>query len=374
MGITKLGLRRYRIEIDRGRTLTGKRDRYYETVTGSKKQAQARDRELRRLLDTGIEIEPSKLTVEEWLDQWIRNYAQPAVSARTLATYKETVAIFTASLGSVRLRDLRPEHIQATIVSYLASGRTNRTAQKHFVVFKGALRRAVRLGLLYRNPADAVEPPRPKRTEMRTADVETLTRVLEQCEQDDLRRIIYIAVQTGLRAGELLGLTWSDVDWEHGQIGIRRARNSFEASGFAEPKARSRRSLAVSQGTLDVLREQRAAQKEQWLALGGRWSDRDLIFPRRDGSAETVDNLSNRWGSLRDRLGLEGLRFHDLRHTSATLALEAGVHPKVVQERLGHANIGVTLDTYSHVLPNMQRAAAETLDAMVPRPRERGAS
>ena len=93
-----------------------------------------------------------------------------------------------------------------------------------------------------------------------------------------------------------------------------------------------------------------------------------------NGSAETVDNLSNRWGSLRDRLGLEGLRFHDLRHTSATLALEAGVHPKVVQERLGHANIGVTLDTYSHVLPNMQRAAAETLDAMVPRPRERGAS
>ena len=374
MGITKLGPRRYRIEIDRGRTLGGKRDRYYETVTGTKREAQARDRELRRLLDTGVEIEPSKLTVDEWLDQWIRSYARPAVSARTLATYKESVSMFTATIGSVRLRDLRPEHIQATIESYLASGRSNRTGRKHFVVFKGALRRAVRLGLLYRNPADAVEPPRPERKETHTADPETIARVLDACEHDDLRRVIYVAVQTGLRAGELLGLTWSDIDWDHGQIWIRRSRNSFEASGFAEPKARSRRSVAVSRGTLDVLREQRAAQNQQRLALGEQWSARDLIFPRRDGTAETVDNLSRRWGALRDRLGLTGLRFHDLRHTSATLALEAGVHPKVVQERLGHANIGVTLDTYSHVLPNMQRAAAEALDAMVPRPRRRGAS
>ena len=374
MGITKLGPGRYRIEIDRGRTLQGKRDRYYETVTGSKKQAQARDRELRRLLDTGVEIEPSKLTVEEWLDQWLRNYAKPAVSARTLKSYKETAAVFTASVGSVRLRDLRPEHIQAAIAALLASGRSNRTGQRHFVVFKSALRRAVRLGLLYRNPADAVETPRPERKEMRTADREALQLVLQECKHDDLRRIIYVAVQTGLRAGELLGLTWSDVDWDHGQIRIRRSRNSFEASGFAEPKARSRRSVAVSQGTLDALREQRTAQNEQRLALGAAWRDRGLIFPRRDGSPETVNNLSKRWGALRDRVGLQGLRLHDLRHTSATLALEAGVHPKVVQERLGHANIGITLDTYSHVLPNMQREAADALDALVPRPRERGAS
>ena len=209
---------------------------------------------------------------------------------------------------------------------------------------------------------------------MRTADLETITRVLEECRQDDLRRLIYFAVQTGLRAGELLGLTWSDIDWDHGQIRIRRSRNSFEASGFAEPKARSRRSVAVSKGTLDVLREQRAAQNQQRLALGGRWAHHDLVFPRREGSPEDVNNLAKRWGALRDRLGLTGLRFHDLRHTSATLALEAGVHPKVVQERLGHTNIGITLDTYSHVLPNMQREAAEALDALLPRPRERGAS
>jgi len=374
MGITKLGQRRYRIEIDRGRTAGGKRERYYETVTGTRKQAQARDRELRRLLDTGIDIEPSRLTVAEWLDQWLANYARPAVSARTLASYGGTAAIFAASLGPVRLRDLRPEHIQATMASYLAGGRSNRTGRRHFVVFKSALRRAVRLGLLYRNPADAVEPPRPERKEMRTADLETITRVLEECRQDDLRRLIYFAVQTGLRAGELLGLTWSDIDWDHGQIRIRRSRNSFEASGFAEPKARSRRSVAVSKGTLDVLREQRAAQNQQRLALGGRWAHHDLVFPRREGSPEDVNNLAKRWGALRDRLGLTGLRFHDLRHTSATLALEAGVHPKVVQERLGHTNIGITLDTYSHVLPNMQREAAEALDALLPRPRERGAS
>ena len=374
MGITKLGPRRYRIEIDRGRTPQGGRDRYYESVTGTKRQAQTRERELRRSLDTGVDIEPSTLTVAEWLERWLRDYAKPAVSARTLATYRATVLLFTTSVGSVRLSDLRPEHIQAVIASYVAGGRTNRTARKHFVVLKGALRRAVRLGLLHRNPADAVEPPRPERREMQTADLETLARVLEECEPDDLRRIIYVAVQTGLRAGVLLGLSWADIDWDHGQIRIRRARNSFEASGFAEPKARSRRSVAVSKGTLDALREQRAAQNRQRLALGEQWEDHDLVFPRRGGSPETVNNLSKRWGALRDRMGLQGLRLHDLRHTSATLALEAGVHPKVVQERLGHANIGITLDTYSHVLPNMQREAADALDALVPRPRERGVS
>ena len=373
MAITKIGPGRYRVEIDRGRRPDGSRSRYYETVRGTKKEAEERERDLRRRLDTGLDFEPSKVTVGEWLEQWLSDFAAPKVSKRTLVTYGHTVAIFREYLGPLRLRDLRAVHIQRALAAYLQLGRTNRSARKHFTVLKSALQRALRLGLIQRNPADLVEPPKAERREMRTADAETLRLLFDECTDADLRRMVYVLVQTGLRAGELLGLKWPDVDWEHGTIHVVRARNTFEDSGFGDPKARSRRSVAISPATIETLREHRVAQNEARLLLGKARHDFDLVFPRVDGRPEDVNNLSKRFGALRDRLGIQGLRLHDLRHTSATLALQAGVHPKVVQERLGHANIGITLDTYSHVLPNMQREAADALDALVPRPR-RGAS
>jgi len=373
MAVTKLGPRRYRIEIDRGRRPDGSRARYYETVRGTKKEAEERERELRRQMDTGLDFEPSKVTVGEWLERWLADFAAPKVSKRTLVTYSHTVAIFSDSLGAIRLRDLRGVQIQRALAAYVELGRTNRSARKHFTVLKSALQRALRLGLIVRNPADLVEPPKPERREMRTADAKTLRLLLDECRDPDLRRMIYVLVQTGLRAGELLGLRWSDIDWSGSAIRVVRARNTFEESGFADPKDGSRRAVAISPATLETLREHRIAQSERRLQLGAAWPELDLVFPRAGGEPEDVNNLSKRFGALRDRLGIDGLRLHDLRHTSATLALQAGVHPKIVQERLGHANIGVTLDTYSHVLPNMQREAADALDALVPRPR-RGAS
>jgi integrase len=373
MAITKLGPNHYRIEVDQGRRPDGSRARIYETVRGRKRDAEERERAIRHQLDTGLDFEPAKLTVGEWLEHWLTDFAAPKVSPRTLAAYKSTVKIMSEFLGTVPLRDLRAVHIQRALAAYMARGRSRRSARKHFVVLKGALRRAVRMGLIHRNPADVVEPPKPERHEMRTASPETLQLLLDGCRDPDLRRMIYVLVQTGLRAGELLGLKWHDIDWEHATIQVLRARNKFEPSGFGEPKARSRRAVAVSPATLETLREHRAAQHERRLLIGKGWRDLDLIFPRADGSPEDVNNLSKRFGALRKRLGIEGLRVHDLRHTSATLALQAGVHPKIVQERLGHANIGVTLDTYSHVLPNMQREAADALDALVPQPK-RGAS
>ena len=164
--------------------------------------------------------------------------------ARTLVGYRQTVAIFTPLIGSIALCDRRPQHIQAALASSLDGGRSKRTAAKHYTVLKGALTRAVQVELIYRNPAKAAEPPRPERREMQTADPQTLARIFEGCADDDLRRVIYFAVHTGFRAGEILGLRWCDIDWEHGQLHLQGARNSFEGTGFAEPKAPSRKRRA----------------------------------------------------------------------------------------------------------------------------------
>ncbi len=189
---------------------------------------------------------------------------------------------------------------------------------------------------------------------MQVATPEQLAQFYDRCDDRDLSRAVFVLVHTGLRTGELLGLRWSDIDSDHAQ----RARNEYEPSGFKEPKTRSsRRSIALTAEALAVLREHRNAQLERRLQLDSAWDDGDLVFPRSAGTPESVRNLSTRWKARRSLGGMEHLRLHDMRHTSATLALKAGVHPKIVQERLDHANIGVTLDTYSHVLPNMQREA-----------------
>ena len=172
-----------------------------------------------------------------------------------------------------------------------------------------------------------------------------------------------MAVDSGMRAGELLGLRWSDLNWARSIVQVQRSRNSFAPTGFAEPKTKaSRRTIVLSATGLELLRVHRIAQNGKRLLLGPAWPDNDLVFARPDGSPEDVSNLSRRWVLLCKRAGVSDLRFHDLRHTSATMALARGIHPKVVQERLGHSTIGITLDTYSHVLPSMQEDAAERME------------
>ena len=198
--------------------------------------------------------------------------------------------------------------------------------------------------------------------------METLAAILDACDNPDLGRLINLAVHTGLRAGELLGLQWADISWEHSVLQIKRARNEFAQSGFAEPKtAAGRRAIALSPREIAILREHRAAQSErQPVTRAGCGRDQWLVFPRPRWARPRVCPLSpGKWSALCGRAGVADVRFHDLRHTSATIALVSGVHPKIVQERLGHSTIGVTLDTYSHVLPSMQEDAAYRIgDAM----------
>jgi integrase len=355
--------------------ITGKRSRKSFTARTKKEVFALRDA-FRQRVEHGLDVAGAESTLGEYFEQWLSEHASRSVSQRTLVVYQQTGRVFVATIADVRLENLRAQHIERALRIYLDTGASNRTASKHLTVLKQALKHAVRLQLIPNNPADAIAKPRPEHREMQIADADTRRLLLDGCADEDFRRLIYVAVHTGLRAGELLGLKWSDINWERSTLQVVRARNEFTESGFGEPKtAAGRRSVMLSEEAIQVLRGHRHAQREAWIAQGSSWTADALVFSRRDGTPENVRNNAKKWGALCRKVGIGGLRFHDLRHTSATIALEGGVHPKVVQERLGHSTISITLDTYSHVLPAMQEDAARRIgDAMGDLGPARGAS
>jgi len=211
----------------------------------------------------------------------------------------------------------------------------------------------------------AVAPPRPQRREFRTLTVEEAERLLAAARSDRLCALYVLALTCGLREAELLGLRWADIDLDRAVLAVRQQALRIRGSWvFSEPKTASgRRTVALLSLAVEVLRQHRVKQAQDRLLLGPAWEDNGLVFPNQVGRPIEKQNLLRRsfWPILR-QAGLPHMRFHDLRHSAATLLLAQGVHPRVVQERLGHSTISVTMDTYSHVMPTLQREAAESLD------------
>lgn len=225
---------------------------------------------------------------------------------------------------------------------------SKRTVLHHHRLLREILQHAVKWQVLARNPADAVEAPRPTRTEMYTLNRDQAARLLSAIEGCEYDMVIRIALQTGLRLGELLGLRWQDVDLVRGEIHIvqtlQRVRRGDAV--FGQPKThRSRRSVALSPDAVEVLRRHRTRQVEERLAAGSAYTNRDLVFADPNGEPINGDRLRRAFYRLLKDAGLPRLRLHDLRHTMATLMLSQHVHPKILSERLGHATVGITLDT-----------------------------
>jgi integrase len=217
------------------------------------------------------------------------------------------------------------------------------------------------------NPADAVKPPRPERKEMQALDEDETAKLLVSSRSTRVWIPVLLAVTTGMRRGEILGLRWSDVDLDNGVLCVRQALSKTQAEGivFREPKtAKSRRTLALLPMTVDALKEHRKLQTKERLRLGPVFEDHGLVCARENGRPWHPESFTSAWRILCRDTGVT-VRFHDLRHTHATQLLRGGIHPKVVSERLGHSTIGLTLDTYSHVLPGMQEEAAAKLDAIL---------
>lgn len=308
----------------------------------------------------------SAVKVADFMNRWVDDSARPSVRPRTYQIYKWLIEKhINPRIGGVRLDKLSPVHVQGWLTTMERDGCSGRLRQMAMARLNKALKQAVRWGLVPRNVCEAVDKPKAPRKEFTVLDQKQVKLFLEQAKTDDLYALYALAVTTGLRQGELLGLRWKDVDFKGGAISIRQILQEDNPTGkitFAEPKsARSRRRVDLPQIAIAALREHR----KKMLALGHH---ADLVFCDSRGNPIRKSNLTRRsFKPILTAAKLPDIRFHDLRHTAATLLLAEGVHPKVVQERLGHASIVLTLDTYSHVLPSLQKEATAKLNRLFKR-------
>ena len=312
--------------------------------------------------------EDRALTLGAYLAEWLA-HVRTRVRPTTYEGYEALIRRHIAPhLGAVLLRDLRPLHLQR-LYSALLSPEQGRalsagTVLNAHLVATQALSQAVRWELISASPAAGAQPPRPRRPERAGIDASLAATILAAAEGSPIECAVALAISTGMRRGEILALCWSEVDMAAPSLRVRRSLQPT-SSGlvFAEPKTRrSRRTIALPRLVLPYLERQKADQEARRASCGKAWSDLDLVIDRGDGHPTNPDSFSSAWRGLVRKAGLPHVRFHDLRHAHATLMLLQGVHPKVVSERLGHASVGITLDTYSHVLPSMQVGAAAAVD------------
>jgi integrase len=317
------------------------------------------------MMESGFYVEPSTMSVGDYLESWLRDHVRHTVTPRTFERYRTIVRLhLTPALGHLPLDRLHPMTIQELWARQLDTEISSTTVRKHHNVLHSALASAVRMRLLIVNPADAVTPPRPRHREMKVLEDDGVARLLATVKGTAIHIPVLLALATGMRRGEVLGLRWSDIDFAAGSLAVRQTLQEAEGQRIMKgPKTpRSRRVIALPSVVVEALRQHRAEQAQVRLLLGARYANLDLVCTQSDGSGWWASNFDR---SFRNAKGLANVdvRFHDLRHTHATQLLIAGVHPKVVSERLGHASIGITLDTYSHVLPSMQEEAADKIDA-----------
>ena len=344
----------------------GRQKQVNETVTGTKKEAERVLRERLATIENGGYVAKHKETVKGFLLGWLETYAATNVTLRTLHGYRGYVKRYLdPTIGAIPLQSLTVRHIQAVYAGMLDKGLSNTTVVQVHRILRESLKHAVKWGVLTRNVADAASPPKVQRKQMDMWDVETVCRFMEEAKESRFGDLYSLAILTGLRRSELCGLRWQQVDLVRGSVSVVGTLQRITGYGLVEgqPKtARSRRSIALSPQATDVLHSIRGQQIEQQLEAGPVWQNTDYVFTGTDGSPIAPDMISKDFCALVRKYGLPHLTFHGLRHAHATLLLTSGVHAKVVSERLGHSNIGITMDTYSHVLPGLQEQAALALD------------
>ena len=340
-------------------TIGGRRRTFYGRT---RREVQAKIRAAVSEGERGIMPTTENLTLEQYLTRWLGEAVRQSVSPRTYASYEYHVRLqLIPALGRQKLRQLQPTHLQSLYTQLLGRGLAPKTVRNTHIVIHRALNQAVRWDLAPRNVADLVKPPRVERAGPDTLSVEEVRALWATVAGTRWEAFLILAVATGLRQGEVLGLRWGDFDLARGILQVRRQLQRDKT--YSAPKAKSRRRIDLAAPEIRALERHRIMQDADRLAHGGAYEDQDLVFCTHRGRPLNWRNVTREFKKHPGAAGLKAIRFHDLRHTNATLMLEAGTHPKVVQERLGHSDIGITLNVYSHVLPTLGRDAAQQLRA-----------
>lgn len=359
------------------------------TVHGTKREAQRVLTALLRERDQGIRIEPSRVTLNDWLDRWLSDIARERVRATTFAEYEALLRRYVrTTIGLQPLSKLTPEAIQALYGDMRRRDLSARTVRYLHAVLGSALGHAVRTRRLPFNPASAVELPRQTRNEMKVLTAEQVRTLLSRARSTREYPLFLLAVTTGLRPSEYFGLKWSDLAGD--QLSVQRSLTRRGAAWSIEEtkRAGSRRNVSLAATVVEALKVHKVALATERLAAGADWKDQGFIFPDPTGAPERLRTIVGRFkrllrakcsacegngdraacsackgrGTQRD---LPDVRLYDLRHCAATLALAAGTSAKLVSDQLGHASVGFTLSVYAHVLPGQQETAAAAIDALL---------
>jgi integrase len=323
-----------------------------------------------RDLDQGLPIvRDERQTLATYLASWLDAIA-PNLEASTMESHRQHVTLhITPALGAIRISRLTAQQVQDFYATKIASGLSTTTVRHIHATLHKALRAASRLGIVQRNVSDLVDAPRMRRIDMQVLTRDEARRFLTAAQGHDWEALFVTALTTGMRMGELLALHWHEVDLDGAKLSVRFNLQRKSITGVWVVKTtktrHGRRQISLTQQAIESLRPHRTRQHAQRLLMGEAWQDNDLVFPNGLGTPLFATNISRGLHTILRRASLPRIRFHDLRHTCATLLLSARVNPKVVSEMLGHASVAITLDLYSHVLPDMLEDAAAALTALL---------
>ncbi|MFC2064284.1 tyrosine-type recombinase/integrase [Chloroflexota bacterium] len=346
-------------------TIQGERhSKYFKLQSEAREWLQITNNQIR----SGLTLAGAQTTLQDYLNQWLISY-RSSVHPNTIFQYEGIIRIHIIPvLGHVKLNDIRTDQIQSLINAETEKGTSPRMVRYIHSVLRCALNIALKWGMIGRNPATSVTLPKLKRKEMKTLTDSQVRVFLSAAKGLRFEALFWMAVFTGLRQGELFGLKWSDLVWEKKHLQVQRQLQRIKGKGmvFTEPKtATGKRMLVLSTATIAKLREHLDYIQQERIIARDRWQEYDLMFPSSHGTPMDPSNMYKEFKETLKLADLPDIRFHDLRHTAATLMLQQGTHPKIVQERLGHSDISLTLNTYSHVLPSMQEEAAEKMDEIL---------
>jgi integrase len=352
------------IVVDARDPQTGKRKRRWHSFQGTKRQAQIECARLVTEIETGAAVDPTRITLSEFLDRFERDWISIHVTPASAKRYKLSLAYARQRLGGRRLQTLRAADLAAFYAAFSQSLAPRTVRHAHLVLHK-AFEQARLWGLLRDNPADLAKPPPIPETEISILQPDQARELLERLRGHELYMLAALALATGARRNELLGLRWSDLDLNTGRMRIEQALE--QASGAVQvksPKTRAgRRTLTLPPAMVAELRAHWVAQQEQRMALGlGRSPADGFVLAAIDGGPQRPDPLSKRWGETMDRLGMPEITLHSLRHTHASMLIAAGMDILTVSRRLGHASPTITLNTYGHTIHGTDDRAAQILD------------